>query len=959
MAGSSVGPMGPYHIILRDKPSPVTSVGLVLDTDEDGLPQVREGQAQPVIPPQPTEAVDWTVQDPLVDFTYAMDDWSGGGLRSIWHKDYNNFYANADGLDARWRNVLTLGMKLSGPEDFLIRNGGGEKGATTGWTTSGDGTLSAVTTGTPRTGAYQLKVTGTAAGFKLNQTLNNIEVYRGIQFTVYAFAKRGASGAATLRINIIDTGTTSGGAVALSTSFQQITLIDTIATGIETENSITIEIECTSASSTPDVFIDDIFIVPTGGVVSAGMCVAPYDPIHNGSAEINSVNDWALTGGGANLVNQGSGELDGSRAFQLVNNSDEAAVTTYETMSTANRARLAGKRISLSTFAKSGDSVGDRNTYSIFIEDNDGTTSSTVVDSATYNQIFAQREPASDISSIKFGLKVNTFPDDGTTGVYFDRMRVRVFDGSVMETDLYAAFGRVIAKWDETNDLWDAVYIHASQTITSIVEFNGAVYAAFGRDNAYVVGTNTGFYARSSGNDDDYAHFFVVSRDTLWKSRSDGTSLFHAYIDAATDGEDGSPDWATEAQIGNLSRSITGLYTVNDLPVLGTVEGLHILDRSEGTFSSEVVHWKNISTQFINSPSEENFQRGAEFKGWHYFSARNQGLFRYNGVSALEDLTSTLFDPRQSDFGGRVKALASGSAQLFLLMDTPTTDATASKETWLFSLREEETRLLLHPLEKVTIGDGNILSVTGDFLWALGRTYDDTAGVYKVGVYRWNLPTKVIAPAFDPSPLINTTGTIELSRWHGGFPNMQKALISCLIHGNNLDAEHKVTVKLGVDTEVSTNTTWGTITADNGTLGVANFTTPTTEAVGYDFGFQITLETDDTVSPEIHAIVFKFVLSPPIKKNWELSAWVGVPLRTGQMREGEALSKTALLASLLTLRTQVYPIQLVEDFDQDDAETATYVKIRDWERAPRELEDRTRGSRPTSAELYRFILQEI
>ena len=78
MASSSVGPQGPYHIILRDKPSPATSVGLVLDVDEDGGPRVRESRSA-IIPPRQSEgAIDFSHQDPMVDFTYAVTDFSGG-----------------------------------------------------------------------------------------------------------------------------------------------------------------------------------------------------------------------------------------------------------------------------------------------------------------------------------------------------------------------------------------------------------------------------------------------------------------------------------------------------------------------------------------------------------------------------------------------------------------------------------------------------------------------------------------------------------------------------------------------------------------------------------------------------------------------------------------------------------------------------------------------------------------
>ena len=100
-------------ITIQDKASsPSTELRLVVDEEEGGVERWREYRA-PKLPPRRTQgALTVSEQDPLVDFTWAQDDWSGGGLRP-YYREGDARYALAKGIDARWEGVLSLGMAQS------------------------------------------------------------------------------------------------------------------------------------------------------------------------------------------------------------------------------------------------------------------------------------------------------------------------------------------------------------------------------------------------------------------------------------------------------------------------------------------------------------------------------------------------------------------------------------------------------------------------------------------------------------------------------------------------------------------------------------------------------------------------------------------------------------------------------------------------------------------------------
>ena len=172
-------------ITIQDKASsPSTELRLTVEEEEGGVERWREFRA-PKLPPRRTQgALTVSEQDPLVDFTWAQDDWSDGGLRP-YYREADARYALAMGIDARWEGVLSLGMAQSAPLDYLIQGMGAERsGDLTKWTSVG----SAVTLTQESTivndddGTYSYKfvaTTGSGSASYVKQSLANPTLYRG------------------------------------------------------------------------------------------------------------------------------------------------------------------------------------------------------------------------------------------------------------------------------------------------------------------------------------------------------------------------------------------------------------------------------------------------------------------------------------------------------------------------------------------------------------------------------------------------------------------------------------------------------------------------------------------------------------------------------------------------------------------------------------------------------------
>jgi hypothetical protein len=244
-------------ITLRDvASSPTTEVSLLVDEDsETGLKRWKETRVPLLSPRFGQGALDWTHNDPLVDFVWSQDDWSAGAFQAYWDENLKG-YATSQGADLRWKGVAVAGPRFDDAYsgdlytdrtahwlDFVINNAGFENA--TGLAAGGGVTL--VTEGSPVYGELSeqsLEITtdgSRSAGDVLasqaihQATLSPIGAWQSKAITVGVALQRNIGTESGVILRISDgVGTTDTSTVTAS-SFSQVTATRTIdgsATGV-------------------------------------------------------------------------------------------------------------------------------------------------------------------------------------------------------------------------------------------------------------------------------------------------------------------------------------------------------------------------------------------------------------------------------------------------------------------------------------------------------------------------------------------------------------------------------------------------------------------------------------------------------------------------------------------------------------------------------------------------------
>lgn len=627
----------------------------------------------------------------------------------------------------------------------------------------------------------------------------------------------------------------------------------------------------------------------------------------------------------------------------------------------ANATQYQGRTITLGVWAKDVDSTG--NLYVFLDDDQTGHTNASSPLSSTYTYFTVTKTIHASASTVTVGIHKSTGTMTTNDDVDSDDWALVpaggvIFHGSAeLANSYYAAFGRVLCKWDESNDVWDAVKINSAAEFNAIEEFDGDIIATVGDgDVVYIWGKDTTWTDSLITGDGKYAKFLTVNRRNVWKSRKDGGGD-HNFIASSTDIDNTGGAWSSEYSVGSSDREITGLFSIGDVLIVGKEDGAHVFNRVVNDFYAANTFW-NLTNEYKFSPSITNFDKGAESKGWLYLVADQQTLLRFDGRASLQDISSLFWAPRLN-FGGRIRALASDAGGLWLLLDTPTTDVTTTKDTWLMNLWEDAKGFHLHTLAQVRIGDIRGLAVNGFYLWAFGRIYNSATSDYEISIYRWNLPEKSRFAFTDDTPLINASGNFDTAIWDANLPSDDKAFIAITVwHKDNLDAEHTIIIKYGIDGEDSTDKTLTTMADADSFISTRYFDTvsnPETNAVGKAIQLNIALASDDTESPEIYAIALHAILRPARVRMLEFLVEVGGGAMLNNGLE-DPRTKNAILTDLKTLEAQNYPIRLSFDSDGDgtlDEDKASWQFVQgSLERLPLTIEQE-------GTEVWKFLLQEV
>jgi hypothetical protein len=964
----------PYDVVFQDKASsPSTEVGLMLAHDDEGNKRVREFELPPLPPRRSDGSLNWTHHDPLVDFQWAQDDWSGGALRP-YYRDGSNHYARSSYVDARWDGVLAAGMQRSkGQSYFILRNTDAELNASgtvgaTGWT-AGTGVTLTVHSEAKKTGAVGFKFVTDGSRSNgdvlMSQTFVNSHIWQGCKLKVGAYVSRQPDGSESgIRIQLLDGSTTTSGATVTGSSF---TFTGTgEATIGASATTITVQLVTTADETGAHMYYaDDFFVFPTGGVECTGVAAADTGRLKNPGAEDNNTTGWAVTAssGTVAITNTNSAPHSGSRHFRMLESTittfgDPLALSTFLVTFTPTFSNdLRHKLVTFEAYVKV---TAAQTTAKIHIGDNTDATlgESALITATSYTKVTASAYITAAATSIRIQVQGAITQAGGSTrGVDFDSMRL--YSTPATESNLFASFGRVLAEYNSSHDTWDAAYVDDTDTITDLIAFDGDLIFALGNHESYRYGLyaegGEDFLESEIASGADKAKLFTVSRERLWKTEHGNT------IKSSTNPRAGG-SWSSAYTVGSSEMQITGLHSYADSVLVGKEDGLWRYIRVYNDGASADL-FENLTNEWTVSHHEDNFSQSQDWHGWLYLTTSQQGLVRYNGMD-FEDLGALFMAPRLTDFGGRIRQLVADPHQLWLLVDTPQADSSVTKDTRLISLRMVEGRWRVHTIADVNIGVISNLVVTGGRLLAFGELYNSDLSDSLPAIYNWHLPNKTPAPYADEvdatvtpaRPAIEQTQTMtfESSIWHGGMPGTDKAFLALTLWVEDTDSEHTIVAKYGLDGADSDDKTLGTFSGTGRiqTLYFNDVTTPATNAVGKMIQLNFTLTTDDVTSPKIYAFALHSTLRPDRVRAWEMMCEIN-PGST-QMGYIDPQAKSTILSNLATLRDQVYPCVFKYDEDGDGALETTTVYLRE----PEWVIEHTGESGNERKQLLRVVAQQ-
>ena len=614
---------------------------------------------------------------------------------------------------------------------------------------------------------------------------------------------------------------------------------------------------------------------------------------------------------------------------------------------------LRSREVTLVAFVRRESGSG---TITAKITDSAGTTtgtSSTSAAGSAWEAIYATRTIDSSATSITFTLTASTSGDV----FYIDDISVTPSGGVDWTTpqefngNVYAACGRVIYKWDDSNEVFNAVYADSTYNVTDMISFNGALYAGFGTNQVYLRSTDGSTWAAPSTNSGNgrFAEFFERARNAsgnyaLFKNRANNVSI-------STDPSD-TANWGSEISVGDSDRSITSLVSANDILYVGREDGLFSYDRATQKF-------RDLQPEANFFPDSNNFKASTGRAGQLFASGGDQSFWQigdgfFDGAKNWTDLSYLFKAAGIRGFGGRVSAVAQDRNNLFVALADDLEGDTGFPYTFPFQFagsgKSQAVKLIgvrtqrespsdnpeqvAHTISSFSVSE---ITAMGKFkgteavrtsMFVMGnKVEDDLAAITNdtvVKAYRLRMPIRNENPALNSLSEHRLTGNFYTSYVNFNFPDVDKSAIKITVTGRNLDSNKKATVFYKVDDATDDDTTGWTTFGSSGEC--TSSSTTLTSSIQLNFKrirFKVVLSTNDSAqSPIITGFVFHSAWNPIEYRRWSVQAKLSDKRSLAMRRVRNKTLRTADLNNLETLRKE--PFILYTDLDG----SSHYVSMR-------------------------------
>ena len=670
--------------------------------------------------------------------------------------------------------------------------------------------------------------------------------------------------------------------------------------------------------------------------------------LRNGAFENGGVSEW--TGSNVTTAVETTTVRNGSYSLKatVTANSGTVSQAYGGTVSV-----LRSKEVTFVAFVRRESGSG---TITAKITDSAGTTTGTASTSAAgsdWEVVYATRTIDSGATSLTFTLTASTSGDV----FYIDDISVTPTGGVDWTTpqefngNVYAAAGRVIYKWDDSNEVFNAVYADSTHDITDMISFDGALYAGFGTNQVYLRSTDGTTWAAPSTNSGNgrFAEFFERARNAsgnyaLFKNRANNVSI-------STDPSD-TANWGSEIAVGDSDRSITSLVSANDILYVGREDGLFSYDRATQKF-------RDLQPEANFFPDSNNFKASTGRAGQLFASGGDQSFWQigdgfFDGAKSWTDLSYLFKAAGIRGFGGRVSAVAQDRNNLFVALADDLEGDTGFPYTFPFQFagsgKSQAVKLIGVRTQRESPSDSpeqvahtmtsfNVSEITamGKFkgteavrtsMFVMGnKVEDDLAAITNDTVlkaFRLRMPIRNENPALNSLSEHKLTGNFYTSYVNFNFPDVDKSAIKITVTGRNLDSNKKATVFYKVDDATDDDTTGWTTFGSSGEC--TSSSTTLTSSIQLNFKrirFKIVMSTNDTSSsPVITGIVFHSAWNPIEYRRWSVQAKLSDKRSLAMRRVRNKTLRTADLNNLETLRKE--PFILYTDLDG----SSHYVSMR-------------------------------
>jgi len=497
----------------------------------------------------------------------------------------------------------------------------------------------------------------------------------------------------------------------------------------------------------------------------------------------------------------------------------------------------------------------------------------------------------------------------------------------------YLICGRVIAKWDESNDFLDAVHIDDATVYDSLV-VHGAKLTA---------GKVDGYTWSATGDTLDWneiaptvghanSALLVSALDELGVRRlfrSSSNSNIHVSNEPTYTHDIAADEWDPALVVGESDKKFTQLFTAFDTVLVGREEGLYYFYPPDNGFRS-------ATDQFIKLIDSENFRRGTEYiDGWFYVTAPRIGLLRLQltaGDIHIEQVAPRYTAPMYDDFGGRVTGIGHDGTWLYALQSTAVADATPTKTYNILAAQPDGANLAWHTLRKVAMSDAQVINVFNDRVYFAGRLFI-TGSIYEAKLYRMTLPAlhtnMMKMPSSGSFPDIRDledTGTKRvvmpiIDFADRGYGSDDKNWSKVDVIGENLDANRTITVEIQTDANIDDGGSWtavgSAITSNETTVAITQPQNAKRARLSFTMATNVSTDGPILRRYRIHATP-----APERYWNWNLTARIA----TGLAGTGETAQN--ILDNLDTLDAEVRPVKFYDiDGTSYDARIISMEKV--------------------------------